>query len=104
MTQDGFPHSDIRGSKVVCTSPRLFAAYHVLHRLHVPRHPPYALSSFTKSLFSVEFDYLHQSHCQKAVMIKLIGIKPINLPISIRKFSQNRIRYESGTNFTKFFK
>ena len=40
----GFPHSDIRGSKVICTSPRLFAAYHVLLRLLVPRHPPYALS------------------------------------------------------------
>ena len=40
----GFPHSDICGSKVICTSPQLFAAYHVLHRLLVPRHPPYALS------------------------------------------------------------
>ena len=50
ITQDGFSHSDIPGSKVVCTSPRLNAAYHVLHRLHVPRHPPYALSSFTKVL------------------------------------------------------
>ena len=29
----GLPHSDISGSKVVCTSPKLFAAYHVLHRL-----------------------------------------------------------------------
>ena len=39
-----FPHSEIRGSKVICTSPRLFAAYHVFHRLLVPRHPPCALS------------------------------------------------------------
>ena len=39
----GFPHSDIHGSKVICTSPWLFAAYHVLHRLSVPRHPPCAL-------------------------------------------------------------
>ena len=29
----GLPHSDIRGSMVICTSPRLFAAYRVLHRL-----------------------------------------------------------------------
>jgi len=43
----GFPHSDISGSRVVCTSPELFAAYHVLHRLHAPRHPPCALSSLT---------------------------------------------------------
>ena len=48
MTRDGLPHSDISGLTVVCTSPKLIAAYHVLHRLHVPRHPPYALSSFTK--------------------------------------------------------
>ena len=39
----GFPHSDISGSQVICTSPKLFAAYHVFHRLLVPRHPPYAL-------------------------------------------------------------
>ena len=48
ITQDAFSHSEIPGSKVVCTSPRLIAANHVLHRLHVPRHPPYALSSFIK--------------------------------------------------------
>src|SRR5207249_11328141 len=41
----GFPHSDISGSTPVCGSPKLFAAYHVLHRLPSPRHPPYALSS-----------------------------------------------------------
>ncbi len=29
----GLPHSEISGSKVVCTSPKLIAAYHVLHRL-----------------------------------------------------------------------
>ena len=39
----GLSHSEIRGSKVICTYPRLFAAYHVLHRLWEPRHPPYAL-------------------------------------------------------------
>src|SRR6266850_4710614 len=47
MTPVGFPHSDIPGSKPVCGSPRLIAAYHVLHRLLVPRHPPCALSSLT---------------------------------------------------------
>ena len=39
----GFPHSDIRGSGLICSSPRLFAACHVLLRLLMPRHPPYAL-------------------------------------------------------------
>ena len=44
----GFPHSDISGSKDICSSPKLFAAYHVFHRLLVPRHPPCALISLTK--------------------------------------------------------
>ena len=43
----GFPHSDISGSQDICSSPKLFAAYHVFHRLLVPRHPPYALFSMT---------------------------------------------------------
>ena len=47
-----FPHSDISGSMAVCASPKLFAAYHVFHRLLVPRHPPYALISITNSTSS----------------------------------------------------
>ena len=42
-----FPHSDISGSMDICSSPKLFAAYHVFHRLSVPRHPPCALISLT---------------------------------------------------------
>ena len=42
----GLSHSDIFGSTLVCSSPKLFAAYHVLLRLLVPRHPPYALICF----------------------------------------------------------
>lgn len=38
--EGGFPHSEILGSKLVRSSPRLIAAYHVLHRLLAPRHPP----------------------------------------------------------------
>ena len=40
------PHSEMSGSQVVCTYPNLIAAYHVLHRLLEPRHPPFALSFF----------------------------------------------------------
>ena len=47
ITPDGLPHSDISGSMLVCSSPKLFAAYHVLLRLSVPRHPSCALSSLT---------------------------------------------------------
>ncbi len=55
MTLEGFssrfPHSDIPGSSDICSSPKLFAAYHVFHRLLVPRHPPCALSCLTFSGF-----------------------------------------------------
>ena len=37
----GLPHSAIRGSQDMCSSPWLFAAYHGLLRLVAPRHPPY---------------------------------------------------------------
>ena len=52
VCSSGFPHSDIHGSMDICSSPWLFAAYHVLHRLSVPRHPPYALYSLTNRLAS----------------------------------------------------
>ena len=38
-----FPHSDTCGSRPVCGSPQLFAAYCVFHRLPLPGHPPCAL-------------------------------------------------------------
>ena len=48
----GFPHSEIHGSKLICSSPWLIAAYHVLRRLLMPRHSPYAL---------VRLNFLHRS-------------------------------------------
>ena len=45
----GFPHSEIHGSKLVRSSPWLIAAYHVLHRLLPPRHPPDALKTLDRS-------------------------------------------------------
>ena len=42
-----FPHSEIYGLMDICSYPQLIAAYHVFHRLLVPRHSPYALSSLT---------------------------------------------------------
>ena len=54
----GFLHSDTHGSTPICGSPWLFAAYRVLRRLPVPRHPPCALFSLTLCvilLFSQQF-------------------------------------------------
>ena len=42
----GLSHSEIAGSRVICTYPALIAAYHVLLRLREPRHPPDALTCF----------------------------------------------------------
>ena len=64
---------------LVCSSPKLIAAYHVLHRLSDPRHPPYALNCFKKIqiyfkwiaplrlilLFLIQlfFQYVKELHC-----------------------------------------
>ena len=52
----GFPHSEISGSKLICSSPKLIAAYHVLHRLLMPRHSPCALISliYLKILLTIK--------------------------------------------------
>ena len=49
LLRAGFPHSEIHGSKPVRSSPQLIAAYHVLHRLSTPRHPPNALLALDRS-------------------------------------------------------
>ncbi len=66
----GFPHSDISGSQLMCSSPKLFAAYHVFHRLSVPRHPPCALSCLT--FYSLSFDLLGS---QTTLLRKVVGNK-----------------------------
>ena len=54
MNLSEFPHSEIPGSMLICSSPRLIAAYHVFHRLPVPRHSPCALVRLTFKLISFE--------------------------------------------------
>ena len=64
--EGGFPHSEIRGSKVVRTSPRLIAAYHVLHRLSAPRHPPDTLIALDRSHYRYPppASALGRAHCR----------------------------------------
>lgn len=47
ITDGGFPHSEISGSKLTYSSPKHIGVRPVLHRLLVPRHSPCALSSLT---------------------------------------------------------
>jgi hypothetical protein len=63
----GFPHSDISGSKYVGNSPELFAAYHVLHRLSVPRHPPNALVVLDLTTVVVSEDRSHDRSSARSV-------------------------------------
>ena len=67
-----FPHSEICGSRLICSSPQLIAACHVFLRLLMPRHSPYALvclnsfwcitvshnTVFTRSLYQELLSYL----------------------------------------------
>ena len=79
-----FPHSEISGSMDICSSPKLFAAYHVLHRLLVPRHPPYALISITKRFGSTGMDlplHMHSVAC--------VGNRPIVLLRFLRRILLN---------------
>jgi hypothetical protein len=52
----GFPIRKSPDQSLFSGSPRLIAAYYVLHRLPLPRHPPYALSSLTIKI-SIESIY-----------------------------------------------
>ena len=55
---DGFPHSEICGSKDICSYPQLIAACHVLLRLLMPRHSPCALLSLTSLGSPFELNYM----------------------------------------------
>jgi hypothetical protein len=98
ITLDGLPHSEIPGFTVVCTYSGLIAAYHVLHRLLVPRHPSYALSSLTENLivhirqhprpdFQMPYPYFkEQIFCIKLYFIvELIGIEPTTSALQKRR-------------------
>ena len=68
----GLPHSEITGSKPVCSSPVLIAAYHVLHRLQKPRHPPFALVTFSLNEFSLNHK---PSVCLHLISLLLVALK-----------------------------
>ena len=67
LQRAGLPHSEITGSKPVCSYPMLIAAYHVLPRLQKPRHPPSALVTFVSvsldTFESQELPCLHLFSC-----------------------------------------
>ena len=58
----------------ICSLPQLIAAYHVFHRLSVPRHPPYALYSLCKILF--------HKILQARSLLLLVGLRGLEPPTS----------------------
>ena len=101
----GFPHSEICGSKDICSYPQLIAACHVLLRLLMPRHSPCALLSLTSlgspfelnymSFFPFEIEFFfypfteklihHSLHCsvfnvQSATLVALVGLGGLEPP------------------------
>ena len=90
-----FPHSDICGSMDICSSPQLFAAYHVFRRLLVPRHPPCALVCLTSflSFYSVR----NWVFCVKNAFPIIFGFE-----LSFLVFSDVLIKYISSNLCMKF--
>ena len=89
----GFPHSDICGSMDICSSPQLFAAYHVFLRLLVPRHPPCALFCLTSSMHSVASLLLNLISCFKELVFfkNTLGLFLGCLDLKIKSFHQNQM-------------
>ena len=79
----GLSHSEIPGSKVICTLPGLIAAYHVLHRLREPRHPPVALlllffclnytSSFCSTLLVIRVKLSTIFYCRNLLRVQIVN-------------------------------
>ena len=85
----GFPHSEISGSKDICSSPKLIAACHVLHRLLMPRHSPCALYSLT-----IEWSLIDQfsSWIMQAIFKSFLWLK-LFLPFTFRCCSTIKLAF-----------
>ena len=110
MTPAGLPHSDTPGSTLACSSPRLFAACHVLHRRLVPRHPPYALirlthklpsstaiksppSGFNSPPVALRHSSIHQKHSTRPQALSLLLRRSLLSTLVVKKLGpriQNR--------------
>ena len=86
MNPGEFPHSEIPGSMLICSSPRLIAAYHVFHRLPVPRHSPCALVRLTFQTFFQNIWYPLDS---LLLPTKIIVTLPFEIAIFLKRTYYN---------------
>ncbi len=87
----GLSHSEIRGSRVICTYPRLIAAYRVLLRLREPRHPPCALFC----LYLFEAHAIRRAHILSAPLFRPQLCGPA--------LTFYKVRFVSCANMSKIF-
>ena len=85
MNLSEFPHSEISGSMLICSSPKLIAAYHVFHRLPVPRHSPCALVRLTFQTFSWNIWYPLDSLLPTKIIVTL----PFEIAIFLKRTYYN---------------
>ena len=101
----GFPHSEICGSMDICSLPQLIAAYHVFHRLLVPRHPPCALLRLTASqsaplLFSsLRSSELHSRFrdCSSSAKMGFLRTMQIRSVLAVSHSSFSFLRVDNGS-------
>ena len=74
----GLPHSEITVSKPVCSYTVLIAAYHVLLRLQKPRHPPFALVTFSPYRF---LDTLFMNHKNSCLHLSFVFSLPYEIVV-----------------------
>ena len=91
-----FPNSEICGSKLICSSPQLIAACHVLRRLLMPRHSPCALLCLNFSLLlSVCLSFANNLFTMKKLFSYHVAIG--NISFSLAKCdSLNRKKYSDA--------
>ena len=85
MNPGEFPHSEISGSMLICSSPKLIAAYHVFHRLPVPRHSPCALVRLTFQTFFKNIWYPLDSLLPTKIIVTL----PFEIAIFLKRTYYN---------------
>ena len=88
----GFPHSEISGSMLICSSPKLIAACHVFHRLLMPRHSPCTLYSLTFCL--VTFWFSNKKFLELCRLLRGINCS-LFYPSLLEKFPQIKMFYLS---------
>ena len=75
----GFPHSEIHGSKLICSSPWLIAACRVLLRLLMPRHSPCAL-------IRLNFPFIFRWCCSLLELLEFHKQISFGIHITVKRF------------------